>query len=595
MPKRWTRRQRVSMTLGLVVVLLVVAAVVAVWNRRPPSLYNPDEPVEGITAELARSIPPDFPRVRFTDAAQEAGLSFQHFWQHRSTQLPEDMGSGVAWGDYDNDGDWDLFLVNISGPLTLSPQEVGRSPATCRLYRNNGDGTFTDVTAQAGLALHLCGMAAAWGDFDNDGDLDLVVTSYPDLFLFRNNGDGTFSDVRRQAGLSGFKGFWTGATWGDYDRDGDLDLYVCGYVRYRYDPANLRKVSLQYEAEVPFTLNPSSYPPERNLLLRNEGQGHFVEVAKRAGVDNPTGRSLSAAWCDFDDDGWLDLYVANDVSDNALFRNRGDGTFEDISHEAWVADYRGAMGLGIGDWDLDGDLDIFITHWIAQENALFSNLRIAFQRSQPGKRLTFMDVADQVGLGQIALDYIGWGTSFFDYNNDGRPDLLVVNGSTFQEETDPRRLVPMRHLLFWNKSNTEGFFEVGLVSGDVFQQKHVGRGAAFADYDEDGDVDVVVIHHGEGVALLRNEGGNGNHWLKVRVRGRKDRFGIGAKVRLRVNGQTLFQQIGSQPSYLSQNALEAHFGLGRAEAAQELLVLFPNGRQVRRENVLANQTIVIEE
>src|SRR5690606_10761876 len=244
--------------------------------------------------------------------------------------------------------DDDLFVVNMR---PLGQDGGGMS----RLYRNDGGGRFTDVTEAAGLALELHGMAAAWGDADGDGRIDLAVSAYGDLRLFRNAGGGRCEDVTARAGLASYRRFWAGLSWADYDADGDLDLYVAGYVQYRYDPADVARASTQVHAEVPYTLNPSSYPPERNLLLRNDGSGRFTDVARTAGVDNPTGRSLTAAWCDFDDDGWLDLYVANDVSDNALYRNLGNGRFEDVSHATWVADPRGAMGLAVGDWDLDGD------------------------------------------------------------------------------------------------------------------------------------------------------------------------------------------------------------------------------------------------
>lgn len=588
------RRHRLLLGTTIVSGVVLLGVGLLAFYRRPVARYNPDARPEGITAELERRIPLDYPRVTFSKVSNEVGLDFQHFYSHRSTQLPEDMGSGAAWGDYDNDGNEDLFVVNINGPLTLSPEQAAQSPATCKLYHNNGDGTFADVTTQAKLALRICGMGAAWGDFDGDGRLDLVVTSYPDLFLFHNNGDGTFTDVTVSSGLSEFKGFWTGVSWADYDKDGDLDLYICGYVQYRFDSDDSNKVSLQFEAEVPFTLNPSSYPPERNLLFRNDGHGKFIEVGKSAGVDNPTGRSLSAAWCDFDGDGWLDLYVANDVSDNAMFKNLGNGKFADISHSTWVADPRGAMGLAIGDWDGDGDFDIFVTHWLAQENALFKNMRIGSQGTKSGK-MVFMDVADQEGLGQISLDYVKWGTSFFDYDNDGKLDLFVVDGSTFQEEQDKQKLIPMQHLLFWNKGDPEGFFEVSAVSGTVFRQKTVGRGAAFADYDNDGDVDIFVVNHSGQGWLLRNDGGNRQHWLKVKLRGRKNRFGVGALVKVMTGERMQMQQIGSQPSYLSQNSLTAHFGVGQSEVVDQVEVVFPSGKTVRQQAVKSNQTIILAE
>ncbi|MEK7282222.1 MAG: VCBS repeat-containing protein, partial [Acidobacteriota bacterium] len=252
---------------------------------------------EEITRRLSRALPAGFPRVTFTDAAAAAGLAFRHFHGRRSTRLPEDMGSGLAWGDYDQDGDPDLFLVNEDGPLTAGPEDAARSPARSALYRNDGGGRLTDITDAAGVGARGCGMGAAWGDYDGDGDLDLVVTRFGTSLLYRNNGDGTFTDVSQASRIGSESGFWTGAAWADYDRDGDLDLYVSGYVRYRYDARLAGQSSQQYRAVVPFTLNPSSYPPERNLLFRNDG-GTFREIGRRAGVDNPAGRSLSAAWCD---------------------------------------------------------------------------------------------------------------------------------------------------------------------------------------------------------------------------------------------------------------------------------------------------------
>jgi enediyne biosynthesis protein E4 len=593
MKTKLARRHRLLLATSLFTGAVLLIAGLLAFYRPSADRYDPKTRQEGITAELERQLPAGYPRISFTEVSSAAGLSFQHFFHSRSSQLPEDMGSGAAWGDYDNDGDDDLFLVNSVGPLTLRETERAQSPAFCKLYRNNGNGTFTDVTTSAGLALRIHGMGAAWGDWDGDGSLDLIVTAYPDLFLFHNNGNGSFTDVTVSSGFSKHKGFWAGASWADYDRDGDLDLYVCGYVQYRSNPEDAGKVSVQFEAEVPYSLNPSSYPPERNLLFRNDG-GRFTETARNAGVENPSGRSLSAAWCDFDGDGWLDLYVANDVSDNAMFRNLGNGRFEDVSHAAWVADYRGAMGLAVGDFDLDGDFDIFVTHWLAQENALFKNMRIGTRGAAPGK-MVFMDVADQEGLGQISLDYVKWGTSFFDYDNDTRPDLLVVNGSTFQDTKDKRRLIPMRHLLFWNKGEPDGFYETSAVSGKIFGQPMVGRGAAFADYDNDGDMDVCIVNHGGPVWLLRNDGGNRQVWLKIKVRGRKNRFGVGALVKVQTGERVQMQQIGSQPSYLSQNSLGAHFGLGSAEVVDQVVVEFPGGPTVRQRSVKGNQTIVIEE
>ncbi len=590
---------------GFVLVLLIILAV-----RPERTEYTPgsdEEARSAITSRLARDLPSDAPAVRFVDAAEAAGIRFHHFQGTRSTQLPEDMGSGAAWGDYDGDGDPDLFLVNESGPLVDRPGDSGS--ARSALYRNDGGGRFSDVTDEAGVGVGGCGMGAAWGDFDSDGDLDLLVTRFGTNVLFRNRGDGTFEDATRAAGLHGFEGFWTGASWSDYDRDGDLDLYVCGYVRYRYDADLAGRTSQQYQAVVPFTLNPSTYAPERNLLFRNDG-GTFSETARAAGVDNATGRSLSAAWADFDQDGWPDLYVANDISDNALFHNRGDGTFRDISHSAWVADYRGAMGLAVGDWENDGDLDIFVTHWIAQENALFENQRggMTTTASEP---VRFMDQSDLNGLGQIALDYIGWGTEFFDYDNDGRLDLFVANGSTFQERDDPVRLVPMRHLLFWNAGPGRGFYEVGAATSEALEAADVGRGAAFADYDGDGDIDILVAVNGGRVRLLRNEGGDAGAWARIVLRGAAGAgrenaaedgprasppFAEGAIVTVHTGSQRRMRLVGGSPSYLSQSPPgEVLFGLGTAGRIDRLEVHWPSGLEQSFEGLPVRTTIRIQE
>lgn len=544
----------------------------------------------------ARGLPPDYPRVHFTDVTEQAGIHFQHFHGVRSTQLPEDMGSGAAWGDYDNDGYSDLYVVDVAAPLTATQEEIVHSPGGNRLYHNNRDGTFTDVTEKAGVGFKGIGMAAAWADYDNDGFLDLVVTSYDRIVLYHNNGDGTFTNTTARAGLDKFRGFWTGAAWGDYDRDGNVDLFVCGYVKYNFRSEDLHKTSLQYTSLVPYTLNPAAYPPERKLLFHNNGDGTFSEVAKEAGLDDPIGRSLSAAWYDFDGDGWPDLYVANDLWGSKLYLNLHNGKFKDITKEAGVSDFRGEMGIAIGDWAHHGGPDIFVTHWIYQENALFENLRYMTNGSKKDGSLFFSDVADMVGLGQISKNYIGWGTSFFDYDNDGKLDLLVVNGSTFQDDMDPRHLVPMKNFLFWQKSPNDGFYEVGGVSGQPFQQAHVGRGAAFADYDNDGDMDIFIVNQEGGAQLLRNDGGNAKNWIKVRVKCTKsNRTGFGTKVEVEAGGIKQTQEIGGQTSYLSQNFQEVHFGLNHEREVTHLEVTFPSGTIREMNNVPANKIVTVQE
>jgi hypothetical protein len=552
--------------------------------------------ISGARTGPANKLPADYPSVQFKDVTEKAGILFQHFHGIRTTQLPEDMGSGAAWGDYDNDGYPDLYVVDVAGPLTDTPEQLANSPGGNRLYHNNANGTFTDVTEKAGVGFKGVGMAAAWADFDNDGYLDLIVTSYDRLILYRNNGNGTFTDVTKKAGLDQYHGFWTGAAWGDYDKDGNVDLFVCGYVKYDFRSEDLHKKSLQYSSVVPYTLNPAAYPPERKLLFHNNGDGTFSDVAKQAGVDDPTGRSLSAAWYDFDGDGWPDLYVANDLWGSKLYLNLHDGTFRDVTREAGISDFRGAMGIAIGDWAHHGDPDIFVTHWIYQENSLFQNLRYMGDKSRSTGNLFFGDVADMVGLGQISKPYVGWGTSFFDYDNDGRLDLLVVNGSTFQDDKNPQHLVPMKNLLFWQKDADKGFDEVGAFSGGPFQQMHVGRGAAFADYDNDGDMDVFIVNQEGRAQLLRNDGGNKNNWIKVRVKCTKsNRTGFGTKVEIEAGGQMQTQEIGGQTSYLSQNFQEAHFGLNHEKEVERVKVTFPSGIVREMEHVRANKIVTVQE
>jgi len=592
-PNRGRRLRRLRRNLlfaGIATALAATALAIALRPRPEPYAPGADAGANAeITRGLARNLPPDAPPIRLSDAAADAGIAFRHFPGRRSTQLPEDMGSGAAWGDYDDDGDPDLFLVNLAGPLPREPQDSRGGEAAAglsALFRNDGDGHFTDVTTLSGAGVGGIGMGAAWGDYDADGRLDLAVTRFGTNVLLRNRGDGTFDDVSAATGIGAPEGFWTGAAWADYDRDGDVDLHVCGYVRYRFDPADASQTSRQYKAIVPYTLNPSTYPPERNLLFRNEG-GRFREVAKDAGVENLTGRSLSAAWADFDNDGWPDLYVANDVSDNAMFRNLGNGRFADVSHSAWVADYRGAMGLGVGDWENDGDLDLFITHWIAQENALYVNQHGVIA-SSPTEPMHFVDMADVNGLGQIALDFIGWGTGFLDLDNDGRLDLFAANGSTFQREDDPTRLVPMKNQLFWNAGADRGFFEVGAAAGEAFAVENVARGAAFADYDADGDEDIALVVHGGDFRLLRNDSERQGGALRVVLRGPRTRqapsrlrtstFALGARVTVTAGGIRQIREVGAGPSYLSQGPPgEVHFGLGSATTIDRIEILWPDG------------------
>jgi tetratricopeptide (TPR) repeat protein len=599
------RERRLYWTYGFLAAAAIVGIMVGIWLYRSsrPSLYRPGEKIEGITSKLSLNIPEEAPLPRFSDVTLQAGLDFQHFIGPRSSQLPEDMGSGAAWGDFDNDGDEDLFLVSSGGALTLPPEQ--RAP--CVLYENRGDGTFRrnkDFPEP-----RIIGMGAAWGDYNGDGWLDLVVTGYNSLILYRNQG-GKFAI---ETNFPAPPGFWAGAAWADFDNDRDLDLYICGYVRYKEARGKRSQASRQYGREVPYTLNPSSYEPERNLLFRSSGDGTFKEVAAGLGVDNPKGRSLNALWHDFNDDGWLDLYVANDISDNVLYLNK-KGKFKDISHAAWVADYRGAMGLAAGDWNGDGDDDLFITHWIAQENALYDSLLTEILGRESAKPtlfpLRFMDAADMAGLGQIALHRIGWGTEFADLDADGWLDLLVANGSTFETGEVPPRLRPQRPFLFWNRQG-KSFHNLAPLNA-ALNELHVGRGLAAADYDHDGDLDFLIVNHAEGVQLFRNEGmasptrkevtpsttvgvkkeGSGN-WVILLLRSRSGSNGAltgcgeGARLIAHVNGRRLRRSVGGA-SYLSQSSRRVHFGLGPAQQIDSLDVHWLGGGKDTYHNLEAN-------
>lgn len=596
------RKRLVLRTIVFASLFIVIISAIFWFLLKPEKQYTPGEKIEGLTAELERSLPEDYPKVTFTDATKSAGINFYHFSDTRSTQLPEDMGSGAAWGDYNNDGWQDLFIANQAGALPNNPDNPNESTAFCQLYHNNGNGTFTEVSAQTGVNVLNWAIAAAWGDYNNDGWLDLFISNYGENLFFKNNGDSdslgqvTFSDFTKETRLGGIDGFWAGASWTDFNKDGWLDLYVAGYVKYEYQED--QKVSLQYSAEVPVSINPSSFEPERNLLYRNNGNGSFTEISRRAGVAGEQGRSLSATWCDFDEDGWVDLYVANDVSDNVLFRNLGNETFEEISHSAWVADYRGAMGLAAGDWDGDLDMDLFVTHWIAQENALYSNhlSELAKYGNSEQKQFRFVDEADRYGLGQIALDYIGWGTSFFDYDNDGRLDLFISNGSTLQQKEDPTLLIGMKDLLFWNRGDEDGFYEMSPVSGEYFKQEYVGRGAAFSDYDNDGDVDIFIVNNNGPGILLKNDDGNTKNWSKVKLTGTKsNRFAIGAKLKLVTKDRTQIRQVGSQSSYCSQSSVIQHFGLGASTIIDTLKITWPAGTEQEFYELPINQQIEVQE
>ncbi len=576
-PKLGRRKRRLRRVLWLICGLVVAAALVGwgLYRASRPETWTSGETTDEITENLSRDLPEGAPLPRFEDVTETAGLAgFDTFFGVRSSQLPEDMGSGVAWGDFDNDGDDDLFLVSAGGSLTADPETWTPS----QLYRNQGRGGF-DLVAEF-PETRMIGMGAAWGDYDGDGWLDLVVSGYRRLSLFRNQ-EGTLVPGPE---LPGGDRFWSGVSWADFDGDRDLDLYVAGYVDYVEDDSDVRRATDQYGTAVPYTLNPASFEPVANMLLRNDG-GRFTDVAALYGVSNPEGRSLGALWQDFDADGRLDLYVANDISDNALYLNRGD-TFEDAGLSAWVADYRGAMGLTSGDWNRDGDDDLFVTHWLAQENALYESRLVETAQGAPAgaQRLTFADLAAPKGVGQIALQMVGWGTEFGDLDNDGWLDLVVANGSTLEEKDGSKELKRQPAMLLWNQGGD--FFHDLAAASPPFAAEHAARGLALSDYDLDGDLDVAMVHLDSGVALLRNDTETGN-WIELELKAQNGGRGEHSLVVVKA-GAEIWRRTVTSASYLSQSSAVVHVGLGEAQVVDDVEVRWKGGDSQWFTNLQAN-------
>ncbi len=550
-------------------------------SKQKPDVFN----------SAARKLAGDNPGVVFTDVTRQAGIDFVHSSGVRTHQLPEDMGPGAAWGDYDNDGWPDLYLVNQPGPWGAKP--TAEDPFS-HLYHNNGDGTFTDVTLRAGVANRGgYGMGAAWGDYDNDGHLDLYVTNYGRSVLYHNNGDGTFTDVTDRAGVANHLWGMT-PVWIDYDNDGYLDLYVTNYADYNLQSVPSGATAAEYGINVPFTLNPASFRPLPNRLYHNNRDGTFTDVAPQLGVANPSGRSLTAAFADFNLDGWQDFYVGNDIASNRMYLGLGGGRFKNITAASWTEDNRGTMGIAIGDYDNAGDLDMYLTHWLTQGFSLYENLWMAQGGRGP---LHFSDVAEMFGCGEIAMGDAGWSTFFFDFDNDGWLDILAVCGSTLENKADTTQLIPERPFLFWSKGQN-GFYDLARsgAAGPALQQPLVGRGAACADFDRDGDLDMIIMTNRGRPLLLRNDGGNRNHWLAVHLEGtRSNRSGYGAKVYLTSNGQRQFRQYGVAGAYLSQCAPEAWFGLGQSSSVEKVEILWPSGLQQTLQNLPSNLMLSVTE
>ncbi len=530
---------------------------------------------------------PEISTIQFRDVTQLAGIHFAHNnGAFGKKFLPETMGPGVAFIDYDNDGWPDIFLVNGMD----WPGHVQKH-STPKLYHNNQDGTFTDVTHKAGLDVEMFGMGVAVGDFDNDGFDDLFVTAYGQNRLFHNNSNGTFTDFSQKAGLLGPKEFSTSAAWVDYDKDGHLDLVVGNYVQWT--PETDLYCTLDGKSKSYCT--PESYKGTSVRLWHNRGNGTFEDVTQKAGLGDPTSKTLGIALLDYDNDGWPDLLFSNDTQPNKLYRNNGNGTFTEKAVVAGVAFSedgvaRAGMGVDATDYDHSGFPSLLITNFANQMLSLYHN---------EGKGL-FVDEAPRSEIGRASLLTLGFGCFFFDYDLDGWPDVLVANGHI---DADIQRVqanvkYAMPPHLFRNLGKGK-FEEVTKSLGQAFNSPRVGRGAAYADINNDGRLDLLLSTNGGPVFLFRNEvqgAAASNHSLRIKLRGTKsNRDGIGSIVKLTSAGETQTQMLRSGSSYLSASELVLTFGLAHHEKADAIEIRWPSGQIDRLSNIPAAQTITVTE
>jgi hypothetical protein len=521
--------------------------------------------------------------VQFNDITGPSGITFKHVLSPEKKYIAESMSGGVALFDYNNDGYLDIFFVNSLTVELLKANKKTRSA----LYRNNRDGTFSDVTDKAGVGDVGWGMGCAIGDFNNDGFDDLYVTSIGPDHLFKNNGNGTFTDVTQKAGV-GDPRFSTGAAFLDYDNDGRLDLFVTNYVDFDIShlPTFGEGPTCQFKG-VPVQCGPRGLPGAGDSLFRNNGDGTFTDVSKKAGVADSRGYyGLDVVGSDFDGDGWIDIFVANDSTPNFLYHNNGNGTFSEIGFQSGTAldkngNEQGCMGVTLGDYNHDGLLDLFITNFDDEYNVLYRN----------AGRGSFVDVSYESGVAMISLPYVGWGTKFFDYDNDGWLDLFVANGHAYPQRDRYRQ----RKLL--HRNNRDGTFsEVAAEFGSALMEERASRGTAFGDIDNDGDVDIVVNDLDSVPQLLRNDGGSKNNWILVKTIGtRSNHNGIGAKVKV-VSGDLIqLDEVRSGGSYISQNDLRLHFGLEKRTSVDLIQVRWPSGAVDTLTNVAVNKIVTVKE
>lgn len=546
---------------------------------------------------LAPSQGPTPGSVSFVETAQQAGLTAPNVFGGAQAKryLLETTGSGVAFIDYDRDGYIDLFFVNGT---TLEGFPPAQEP-TNHLYHNNGDGTFTDVTASAGLVHSGWGQGVCVGDYDDDGWDDIFVTYYGKNLLYHNNGNGTFTEVGEKAGVAGDEKRWnTGCAFVDYDRDGRLDLFVTNYVDqgpdFRLLPQPGSGQFCQYKG-IPLACGPRGLKSGRNFLYHNNGDGTFKDVSEEAGIILPDKHyGLGVLTLDYDNDGWQDIYVACDSTASILYHNNHNGTFSDVAFLTGVAysadgEAQAGMGVAAGDYDEDGFLDLAKTNFSDDTPNLYHN-------NGDG---TFTETTFSAGLGSHP-SYLGWGIGFIDYDNDGWKDLFMANGH-LSPEIEPYHIdttYAQRKLLYHNVSSATDerkFVDVS-SSGSGIQLLSSSRGVAFGDFDNDGDVDIAINNMNERPFLLRNEGGNRSHWIEIKTLGREsNRDGIGSRVEVRTGPQKQIDEVRSGGSYLSQNDFRLHFGLGDHTVVDEITVRWTSGQVDRIRRVTANRLIVVEE
>jgi len=526
--------------------------------------------------------------ARFTDVAKQAGLTQPVVYGavDSKSYIIEVVGCGAAFIDYDNDGWMDLFVLN-------GTRLEGDPPGTTnRLYKNNRDGTFTDVTAKSGLQHAGWASAVTVGDYDNDGFDDLFITYYGHNVLYHNNGNGTFSDVTEKAGLAQGVRYGSGCTWLDYDRDGRLDLFFASYLNTTLEklPKPGENPDCTWKG-VAVNCGPRGLPPGSVQLFHNDGNGKFTDVSKASGVASAAGSyPMTAVAADYDNDGWPDIYVACDSTPSWLFRNQHDGSFREEALERGVAlsedgMEQAGMGVGVGDYDLDGNLDIFKTNFADDTNVLYRN---------DGKG-NFDDMTIRSGLG-VETRYIGWGAGIVDLDNDGLPDLFAVTGSVYPEVEKKLPSYPFKTPRLVFRSLGDGRFEELIEeAGPGISDVHASRGCAFGDFDNDGDVDVLVMNMNEPPSLLRNDVSGGGHWLKVQLIGiQSNRSAIGTRVTIRYGTRRQAQEVLTQSSFYSCNDRRLHFGLG-AETSADLAIRWTNGNTESIPNVASDQIVVIRE